>query len=91
MLLSPLDAWLRLDRRLAPLPAEWLPRREARGRVLAAPLAALADLPPGDVSAMDGYVFTGPVAPGDELPVAGRIAAGDAPGRPCRAARACAS
>src|SRR6478672_12360287 len=40
---------------LAPMPTEWLPLREAPGRVLAEPLVAGVALPPFDNSAMDGY------------------------------------
>lgn len=81
MLLTPDEGWRRLEAHLAPLPVEWVPRRTARGLVLAAPLAALADLPPTDVSAMDGYALAGDVATGAERRVDGRIAAGDRPGR----------
>ncbi|GHJ30045.1 hypothetical protein TPA0910_44780 [Streptomyces hygroscopicus subsp. sporocinereus] len=37
-----------------------LPLSEALGQVLAAPLAALTDLPPFDTSAMDGWALSGP-------------------------------
>lgn len=43
-----------------PLPAELLPLAEALGGVLAAPLAALTDLPAFDTSAMDGWAVSGP-------------------------------
>ncbi|HEX2163804.1 MAG TPA: molybdopterin molybdotransferase MoeA, partial [Thermoanaerobaculia bacterium] len=75
------EAWRRLEPHLDPLPAARVPRREALGRVLAAPLAAAADLPPADVSAMDGFAVAGPLAEGDARPVAGVVAAGDPPGR----------
>lgn len=78
--ISPDEAWTRLLPRLAPLPPELLARRAARGRVLAAPLAATVDVPAADVSAMDGYAFAAPLTDGDVRPVAGRIAAGDPPG-----------
>ncbi|QQR73741.1 MAG: molybdopterin molybdotransferase MoeA [Holophagales bacterium] len=81
MLLTPEEGWRRLESHLAPLPAEWVPRRAARGLVLAAPLATLTDLPPTDVSAMDGYAFAGEVVAGDERRVDGRVAAGDRPGQ----------
>ncbi|MEV4437736.1 molybdopterin-binding protein [Streptomyces sp. NPDC049577] len=42
------------------LPAERLPIAEALGRTLAEPLAALADLPSFDTSAMDGWALAGP-------------------------------
>jgi molybdopterin molybdotransferase len=51
----------------------------ARGRLLAAPLHALLDVPPCDNSAMDGYALAAADA-GRELPVALTCAAGDAPG-----------
>ena len=44
----------------APLPGERLPRAEALGGVLAAPLEALTDLPAFDTSAMDGWAVSGP-------------------------------
>jgi len=78
--LEPDEAWRRLLPRLAPLPAERVARRAARGRVLSAALAATVDVPPADVSAMDGYAFAGPLGDGDVRPVAGRVAAGDPPG-----------
>lgn len=81
------DAWQRLLPHLDPLPAEEVPRRQALGRVLARPLAAAADLPPADVSAMDGYAVAAPLAPGDRREVAGVVAAGEAPGRELPAGR----
>jgi len=48
--------------------------------VLARRLAATCDLPPVDVSALDGFALVGDLAPGAELPVTGTIAAGDPPG-----------
>ena len=67
---------------LAPMPAERVPVREARGRVLAEPLLAAVALPPFDNSAMDGYaVRAADVAGATEdgpvtLPVAADIPAG---------------
>ena len=78
-LLPPEDAWRRLERFVAPLAAERLPRRVARGRVLAESTVASVDVPPADVSAMDGYAVAGSVA-GRRLPAAGIVAAGDPPG-----------
>ena len=78
--LAPEEAWARLLPRLAPLAAETVARRAARGRVLAAALAATVDVPSADVSAMDGYALAGPLADGDVRAVAGRVAAGDPPG-----------
>ena len=67
---------------LAPMPAEPVSLREARGRVLAEPLLAAVALPPFDNSAMDGYaVRAADVAGATEddavvLPVADDIPAG---------------
>ena len=67
---------------LAPMPAEPVALREARGRVLAEPLLAAVALPPFDNSAMDGYaVRAADVAGATEdaavvLPVADDIPAG---------------
>ncbi len=79
-MIPPEEAWRRLEPWLRPLPAERVRRREALGRVLAAPVAATLDHPAADVSAMDGYAVAGPVAPGAVLPVSGTVAAGDPPG-----------
>ncbi len=80
-MIDPSAAWERLAAHLAPLPTVELDRRRAAGRVLAEPLTATLDVPGVDVSAMDGYALTAAVREGDRLPVTGRIAAGDAPGR----------
>ncbi len=79
-MLPPELAWSRIDAHLRPLRAERVERREAFGRVLAAPLTATVDVPPTDVSAMDGYAVATPLAPGERRPVSGTVAAGDAPG-----------
>ena len=63
-----------------PLPAVSLPLHHATGHVLAAPLVALAPLPPYDASAMDGWAVRGP-APWQ---VVGRVLAGDPAARPLR-------
>jgi len=75
------EAWSLLLPYLSPLPPTRLPRREARGRVLAEGVTATVDVPSADVSAMDGYAFAGDHAAGARLKVAGRIAAGERPGR----------
>ncbi len=59
-----------------PLPAEDLPLPQAIGRWLAAPVAARADQPPFDASAMDGYAVQGDPAPGDSFTVIGESGAG---------------
>jgi molybdopterin molybdotransferase len=67
---------------LAPMPTEWLPLREAPGRVLAEPLVAGVALPPFDNSAMDGYAVRAADVAGATadtpvtLPVAADIPAG---------------
>ncbi len=67
---------------LAPMPAERVPLREARGRVLAEPLVAGVALPPFDNSAMDGYAVRAADVAGAAdgaavtLPVAADIPAG---------------
>lgn len=79
-MIDPREAWSRLLPHLEALPAERIGRRAAPGRILAEDLTATVDVPPCDVSAMDGYALTDAVRPGDRLPLAGVIAAGDAPG-----------
>lgn len=74
------QAWARLEPWLAPLPSQPLSRREALGARLAEPLVARADLPPADVSALDGFAFAGDRPQGARLPVAFTVAAGDPPG-----------
>ncbi|HRI17402.1 MAG TPA: molybdopterin molybdenumtransferase MoeA, partial [Burkholderiaceae bacterium] len=51
---------------------------DALGRVLAAPVASLLDVPPADNSSMDGYAVRAAdvVAPGAVLAQSQRIAAG---------------
>jgi molybdopterin molybdotransferase len=78
--LLPDEAWRRIAERAAPLAVERVGRRPALGRTLAEELAATVDVPATDVSAMDGYAAAGSLQPGDALPVAGTVAAGDAPG-----------
>ncbi len=57
--------------------AQMLPVEEATGATLAAPLSALRDQPPGDVSAMDGYaVRSADLAEGRVLRLIGESAAG---------------
>ena len=61
----------------APLPAETVPLRAARGRVLAAPATAGLTQPPFDAAAMDGYWLTSADArPGAALRLVGEAAAG---------------
>ncbi len=60
----------------SPLPAEDVPLAAAAGRWLSAPVAARADQPPCDVSAMDGYALAGDPTAGDSFAVAGESRAG---------------
>ncbi len=78
--LLPDEAWRRIAGRVTPLAVERVGRRAALGRSLAETLAATVDVPATDVSAMDGYAAADEIRPGDALPVAGTVAAGDAPG-----------
>lgn len=80
-MIRPETAWTRIEEVLEPLPAETLPRPVAAGRVLARPVAATVDVPAADVSAMDGFAPGGAPPLDRPLPVAGRVLAGDAPGR----------
>ncbi len=75
-MLSPEEAWKLIDERLRPLPVHEVARMAALRHVLAAPLTAQVDMPPADVSAMDGYVYVGEAEAGAHLPVLGTIAAG---------------
>lgn len=79
-MLTPAEAWRRLAPHAGPLPTIDVPRRQALGRVLGADLAATVDIPPLDVSAMDGYAVGGETPPGSTLPVQATVAAGQAPG-----------
>ncbi len=76
----PADAWLLLERSLRPLGTETVARRDALDRILASGLGATVEVPPCDVSAMDGYAVAEPLPSGAVLPVAGTLAAGEAPG-----------
>ena len=76
--LSVADALARVLADAAPLPAEWAPLIDARGRVLADDLVALRTQPPADVSAMDGYALRAAdvAAVPERLNVVGEVAAG---------------
>lgn len=90
--LKPVDE--AIDELLARLPAlppvEHVPLSEALGRVLAEPLSAPFAVPAWDNSAMDGYALCAADLPaeGGWLPLAGRIAAGDAADQPLPAGHA---
>ena len=81
-MLTPEKAWNLIQDELEPLPARPASRAEAAGRILASDLDATTDMPPADVSAMDGYVCAGKVAAGTSLPVVATVAAGRAPFAP---------
>jgi molybdopterin molybdotransferase len=88
-LLSIEDAVALMDERLPVLAeTELVALEEADGRIAAEAVLAGIDLPPFDNSAVDGYaVRHGDLAAARDtvLPVGGRIAAGQAPGRPAAA------
>ena len=75
-MLTPEGAWNAIESYLTALPPRQTPRQEAIGRVLASTLVATVDMPPADVSAMDGYVCRGDVEAGEALPVVATAAAG---------------
>ncbi|MFX5873836.1 hypothetical protein ABTE93_20315, partial [Acinetobacter baumannii] len=74
-------------RELHPLPVEAVAIGAALDRVLAQTVVATTDLPRSDQSAMDGYVLAAATVADAtlvrpiHLPIAQRIAAGDAPGQ----------
>jgi molybdopterin molybdotransferase len=73
------DALAQLLERVQPLPeTEALSTAEALGRVLAADVRSLLDVPPADNTSMDGYALRAADVPaaGTVLPVAQRIPAG---------------
>jgi molybdopterin molybdotransferase len=74
-MLSVEDAARTVAERIERLPAERVPLREARGRVLADDIIAARSLPIFDNSAMDGYAVRAAELP-SRFPVAGMVAAG---------------
>jgi len=74
-LLPVADALAAVLARAEPLPAEDVPIDRAAGRILAAPVASLVDLPPFQSSSMDGYAVISTATPGT-LPIVGKVAAG---------------
>ncbi|MEZ5332285.1 MAG: molybdopterin molybdotransferase MoeA [Thermoanaerobaculia bacterium] len=88
-MIRPEAAWNALESDLAPLPGTRLARRELLGRVLLEPLHATIDVPPLDVSAMDGYAIAGTAEAGSAFPVVGTVAAGDPPGVRLASGQAC--
>lgn len=73
---TPEQAWEHIEDHLAPLSSEETRRGAALGRVLAAAISGTVDMPPADVSAMDGYALAGDVTEGARLPVVATAAAG---------------
>lgn len=82
------DAWRRIAKHLESMKTETVPRRRSLGRVLAAELVAITDVPGTTVSAMDGYALAGPGIPGVAREVVGVVSAGDAPGMTIAAGQA---
>ncbi|MCP4660153.1 MAG: molybdopterin molybdotransferase MoeA [bacterium] len=78
-MLTPEAAWKTITPHLEPLPARPTPRSQAGGLTLAGSLPATVDMPPADVSAMDGYACAGEVAAEIALPVLGTVGAGTVP------------
>lgn len=79
-LLSVAEALDRVLAKAAPLPAEEVPLRDAKGRVLALALTARRTQPPADVSAMDGYAVR--AADAAKAPVRLKVVGEVAAGRP---------
>ncbi len=76
-MIAPEAAWGMLLPHLAPLATEILDRNQAAGRRLAAPAFATTDLPPCDLSALDGFALAGEAGAEGWYPVAGTRFAGD--------------
>ena len=83
-MLTPEEAWSAIERRLASpsvpsRPAVSLARGKAVGLTLAENLSATVDMPPADVSAMDGFACAGEMPLGAPVEVVGTSAAGAPP------------
>ncbi len=83
------EAQARVLAHVQPLPAETVRIDDAGGRVTAAAVQAVVDLPPFASSAMDGFAVRAADLPGT-LPVVARIPAGRPAGRPLAAGEAMA-
>lgn len=79
-MLKPTEAWSLLEAECEALPTERLSRTRAQGRVLSEAIEATLDVPPADLSAMDGFALAPDAEAAVEIPVTGTVAAGDAPG-----------
>lgn len=75
-MISVQEAQTRVLALASPLPPEDVPLAQACGRWMAAPAMALADQPPFDASAMDGYAIAGDARPGQQFTVIGEAGAG---------------
>ncbi len=75
-MLNPKQAWETIGERIETLPGRTVARRKALGAVLAEELRATVDMPPDDVSAMDGYACAGELPLGEPVPVLATVAAG---------------
>lgn len=76
---DPEKAWQSIVSCFKPSGSETVPRSRAHTRVLAEPVTATVDMPPADVSAMDGYALAGEAALGEPTLVVGLSAAGAPP------------
>lgn len=76
-MIDPEVAWAKLLPHLNPLAAERQTRQQVAGRRLAAPAVATTDLPPCDLSALDGFALAGAAAEDGWFPIAGTRFAGD--------------
>jgi molybdopterin molybdotransferase len=81
-MIDPEAAWEKLLPLLAPLPTQRLGRSEAAGRILARAVAATTDLPPCDLSALDGFALAGEPGADGRFAIAGTRLAGDVTGGP---------
>lgn len=74
-MLTPEATWQVLESHLQPLESQTVERQAAVGHILAQDLTATVDMPPADVSAMDGYALAGEPRDG-RAPVVAVAAAG---------------
>ena len=79
-MISPREAWDRIEIEIDSLDTVRVSRRDSLGRVTSAPIQATGEIPAHDVSAMDGYAVSGPPKLDQSIPIAATIAAGEPPG-----------